>query len=149
MAAYAVLELKFVWAILQGCKIRKDKGKGQQEVYVFNKKQNNALEDLWEALEQLENDNDNDNFWDAAVLALRSVFDQVYFPEGYETKKTDFDMPSSTFLATQCITVDGTYANIHHIPPIMAKLQYSFRLRAACKLMALRLEISVDDDFFM
>jgi hypothetical protein len=147
LAAYAVLELKFVWAILQGCKIRK--GKGQQEVYVFNKKQKNALEHLWEALEELENDNDNDNVWDAAVLALRSVFDQVYFPEGYETKKTDFDMPSSTFLATQCITVDGTYTNIHHIPPIMAKLQYSFRLRAACKLMALRLEISVDNDFFM
>lgn len=144
LAAYAVLELKFVWAILQGCKIHR----GQQEVYIFNKKQKNALEHLWKALQELESD-DNDNVWDSAVLALRSVFDQVYFPEGYETKKTNFDMPSSTFLATQCITVDGTYANIHHIPPIMAKLHYSFCLRAACKLMALRLEISVDDDFFM
>lgn len=69
--------------------------------------------------------------------------------KGTKQRKLTFHMPSSTFLATQCITVDGTYANIHHIPPIVAKLQYSFRLRAACKLMALRLEISVDDDFFM
>jgi hypothetical protein len=135
------LELKFVWALLQARK----KHKSKNPVYVFNKKQEQALDNLWGALDQLE---DDDEHWEFAVQALNSLFDEVYFPEAYKTKNSDFDMPSSAFLAMQCVAADGSYLNIHHVPPIIAKLQYSFRLRATHRILSFREAISSDDDFF-
>jgi hypothetical protein len=141
VAIYALLELKFVWALLQA----RGKRKGRKQVYVFNKKQEQALDNLWEALENL---SDSDAHWQSSVQALHSLFDEVYFPEAYETKNTNFDMPSTTFLATQCVATDGTYLNIHLIPPIMAKLQYSFRLRSIPRLLHLRTSYPIDDEFY-
>jgi hypothetical protein len=141
---YALLELRFVWALLQA----RGKCKGRKQVYVFNKKQERALDKLYEALDILADDDDDDAHWQSAVQALHSLFDKVYFPEAYETKNTDFDMPSTAFLATQCVAADGTYLNIHNIPPIMAKLQYSMRLRSIPRLLQLRKMYPIDDDFF-
>jgi hypothetical protein len=140
VAVYAVLELRFVWALLRARKKRKGK-----QVYVFNKKQEQALDNLWGALEKLA---DDDTHWQSAVQALHSLFDEVYFPEAYETKNADFDMPSTAFLATQCVAADGTYMNVHRIPPIMAKLQYSMRLRSIPRLLQLRSRYPIDDDFY-
>ena len=47
---------------------------------------------------------DDDTHWQSSVQALCSLFDEVYFPEGYETKNTEFEMPSNTFLATQSLS---------------------------------------------
>ena len=140
VAVYALLELRFVWALLQA----RGKRKGKKQVYVFNEKQERALDNLHEALDKLA---DDDAHWQSAIHALHSLFDEVYFPEAYETKNTDFDMPSTAFLATQCVAADGTYLNIHRIPPIMAKLQYSMRLRSIPRLLQLRKMYPIDNDF--
>ena len=51
---------------------------------------------------------DDDTHWQSSVQALCSLFDEVCFPEGYETKNTEFEMPSTTFLATQSLSfLDG------------------------------------------
>ena len=89
---------------------------------------------------------DDDAHWQSSVQALYSLFDEVYFPEAYETKNTEFEMPSTMFLATQCVAADGTYLNIHLIPPIMAKLQYSIRLRSVRRILQLRTTYPVDDE---
>ena len=56
--------------------------------------------------------------------AMYKVFDEVYFPEQYNTR-TDFDMHLSTFMAIHCVTEDGFYSNINLISSSMAKLEYS------------------------
>jgi hypothetical protein len=76
-----LLELKFVWALLQAEK------KWKNKVFTFNKKQTQALDHLSKALEGHDNDDQN------AINALYLLFDEVYSPEAYETKNTDFDMP--------------------------------------------------------
>jgi len=138
VASYALLELKFVWALLRA----RVKRKGRKQVYLFNKKQELALDNLQNALE-------DDTDWQSSVRALESLFDEVYFPEDYETKNTEFDMPTTTFLATQCVAADGTYLNIHLIPPIMAKLQYSIRLRSVRRILELRKSYPIDNQFFL
>lgn len=142
IAAYALLECKFLWAMIQARKNGKDK------VYTFNKKQGQALDHLRKTLGKLKDNNDDDNLHSTAKKALYTLFDEIYFPEEYKTKNTAFDMPSTTFLAIQCVTVDGAYLNIHLIPPIIAKLQYSFRLRAMHKVMYMRGDIPNDTLFY-
>lgn len=148
IAAYALLEFKFVWAVIQAKK--KPKKKPKNNAYTFNEKQAQALDHLWGALGKLdlEDDDGNNHFLSTAINALYSLFDEFYFPEAYETKNTTFDMPSSAFLAIQCVTVDGSYLNIHLIPPIIAKLQYSFRLRAMRRIMCMRADIAEDSIFY-
>jgi hypothetical protein len=142
IAAYALLEFKFIWALIEARKKIKNK------VYTFNKKQAYALDYLWQALNELEDHDGDDHSYSTAIKALYLLFDEIYFPKAYETKNTSFDMPTSTFLAIQCLAVDGSYLNIHLIPPIIAKLQYSFRLRAMHKIMHMRDNIAQDSLFF-
>lgn len=147
IAAYALLEFKFVWAMIRA---RKKTKNNKNNAYTFNEKQAQALDHLWTALGELEDhDGDaTDRSLSTASEALYLLFDQIYFPEAYETKNTTFDMPSSTFSAIQCVATDGSFLNIHLIPPIFAKLQYSFRLRAMRRIMSMRADIAEDSLFF-
>jgi len=103
VAAYGLMEPKFVWTPFQASGGKKEKA------YKFNDKQKKALNNLSEVLDELEDGKDN---WDSAVNACYKVFDEVYFPEKYETR-TDFDMPPGAFLAIQCVAEYGSYSNIY------------------------------------
>jgi hypothetical protein len=142
IAAYALLEFKFVWAMLRAGK------KLENSAFTFNEKQAEALNHLRRALGELEDHDGDDHLLSTAIEALYMIFDQIYFSDAYETQNTIFDMPSSAFLAIQCVTADGSFLNIHLIPPIIAKLQYSFRLRAMRRIMSMRADIAEDSLFF-
>ena len=97
VANFASLELKFISALLWAW----SKRKGHKQVYIFNKKWELTLDNFQGGLENLV---DDDTHWQSSVQALCSLFDEVYFSEAYETKNTEFEMPSTTFLATQSLS---------------------------------------------
>ena len=138
IAAYAIVELHFIWAMLQA---NQRANKRQEKAYHFNAKQKASLDSLEAFLDGYNNDTKAE-----AETLLANVFNEVYFPEEYETA-TDFEMPSTVFLAMQCVAKNGSYINIHLIPPIMAKLQYSIRLRALQKIVSLKENLKLNDAF--
>ncbi|KJA12770.1 hypothetical protein HYPSUDRAFT_210138 [Hypholoma sublateritium FD-334 SS-4] len=137
IAAYGLVELRFIWAIL------KANERPGEKAYTFSARQKTALNNLAANLDK-QNNNNTEN----TMQALHQVFDEVYFPENYAAK-SDFDMPSSVFLAMQCVAENGSYTNIHLIPPIIAKLQYSFRLRSLRRIQLLRDEYPQNDKFWL
>lgn len=118
--------------------------RGKKETaYVFNELQAEALKKLWDALRQQVNDSiDQSELEDC----LYTLFNEVYFLQGQAATTKEFDMPSTAFLALQCVAEDGSFVSIYHIPPVIAKLQYCFRLRGIHNIMLLRKpETSLDD----
>ncbi|KIM34707.1 hypothetical protein M413DRAFT_33085 [Hebeloma cylindrosporum] len=140
ISAFVELELKFIWAILQA------RCKRTRRVFTFNETQAQALDHLLGALEGQYNGGRSHS---TALEGLYSVFDAIYFPgPGAYDYDTYFNMPSTTFLALQCVAADGSYRSIHLIPPIIAKLRYSLRLRATRRITFLRDNLTDESAFF-
>jgi hypothetical protein len=70
--------------------------------------------------------------------ALRRVFDLLYFPSVEERERAYHKpihvYPLLQFIAYSFVNSEGAYHPIHILPPILAKHQYSVRLRGLYKI---------------
>jgi len=102
----------------------------KKSLFIFDEPQKAALFDLWAELER-ESGPINSNI----LLKLFDLFDTLYFPETPMNATNVFVSPIMVFIALECLNGDGTYRSIFHIPPVIAKVQYSIRLRACHKFL--------------
>ena len=64
--------------------------------------------------------------WKPWYWLCYSLLCKVYFPKKYVIQKTFFNPPPVGFSALHCLNLWASYSSIYLVPPIMAKLQYSF-----------------------
>jgi hypothetical protein len=119
-AAYASLELKLIWTLLQASRLSEK----DRSIFTFDADQQTALRNLWIMISKTQ--------YDArlATSALESVFQTVYYPQTLNTGLDTFNSPVIVFLLLETLTDDGAYRSIFLVPPVIAKVQYAMRLHA-------------------
>lgn len=143
IAAYGLMEVKLIWAMVKSYDLKTN---SKNQIFCFNDSQKDALADLVAELNQFPEHRDDD----AEVQisdAVSNLLGEVYFPEGDSTTGS-FDNPALTFAALQCLADTGAYSSIFLIPPILAKLQYSFRLQASKKFLLSKAKYPINQQFF-
>ena len=119
-AAYASLELKFIWALLQASRLPEN----ERSIFAFDAEQLDALRNLWIMISGASYDAGQ------ATKALDSVFQSVYYPKNPNTGLNTFNSPVIVFLLLETLTDNGAYRSIFLVPPVIAKIQYAMRLHA-------------------
>jgi hypothetical protein len=119
-AAYASLELKLIWTLLQASRLPEN----ERSIFTFDADQLAALRNLWIIISNTQYDARK------VISALESVFQTVYYPQNPNTGLDTFNSPVIVFLLLETLTDDGAYRSIFLIPPAIAKIQYAMRLHA-------------------
>ncbi len=120
MAAYASMELKFIWTLLVASGLPDD----ERSIFTFDAEQLHALRSLTDAVSGQQCD------FEAATHALDLVFQSVYYPQNPNTGLNTFNSPVIVFLLLETLGDNGEYRSIFLVPPVIAKMQYAMRLHA-------------------
>jgi len=113
-------------------KLKKNLG----QFFKFDKEQTDILEHLSNALEE----------GDSLDEDLDILLNAIYFPSRNVTADSIFNSPVIAFIALICLKEDGSYTNIHLIPPPISKIQFLMRLFALCTFNRWREELGPDGD---
>lgn len=139
-ASYGLLQVKFVWALITAHRINlrgpKNLEKNLDQFFKFDETQTRVLERISNALEE-EDPLDQD---------LDILLDAIYFPSKNMTVDSIFNSPVIAFIALLCLKEDGSYTNIHLIPPPISKIQFLMRLFALRTFNSWRAEHGPDVD---
>ena len=133
ISAYVLLEVKFVWALLQA------RRKPKTSPFRLTQQQNKDLDTLENLLEE-------GAFSSSAQKVFNSLLYSIYFPDEASEHVLDiFYSPIIAFAALQFRESNGNYINPFHIPPILAKIQYMMRLSSLPHLHSLRKDRSAKE----
>jgi hypothetical protein len=129
-----------VWALITARRINlhgpKNLKKNLGQFFKFNETQTRVLDRISNALE------DNDPL----DQDLDILLDAIYFPSENTTADSIFNSPVMAFIALLCLKEDGSYTNIHLIPPPISKFQFLMRLFALHTFNCWRAELGPDGD---
>ena len=132
IALYGLLQVKLVWVLITAhCMNLHGPKKAEEKfrpILQTRKEQTDVLEHLSNALEE------GDSLDEDLDILLNVTVD------------SNFNSPIIAFIALICLKEDGSYANIHLIPPPISKIQFLMRLFALCKFNCWREELGSDGD---
>jgi hypothetical protein len=129
-----------VWALITAHRINlhgpENLKKNLGHFFTFDETQTRVLERISNALEE-EEPLDQD---------LDILLDAIYYPSKNMTLNSIFNSPVIAFIALLCLKEDGSYTNIHLIPPPISKIQFLMRLFALRTFNCWRAELGPDGD---
>lgn len=116
--------MEFLWSMMRAAHTEKNGPEGP--FIVFSPHQRSCILALYDQITEDKSTVDQKG----AISALYKVFEAFYFPPySSESVSNTFWEPVIRFWASKFLGKDGNYIPIFHIPVLIAKVQFSFRLR--------------------